>query len=61
MEESAGLGDEIAKVTHALGLDKVAERIAHALGKEDCGCDKRRELLNELFPNKRKKDKERDI
>ena len=43
-----GLGDSIAKVTHALGIDKVAEGIAHALGKEDCGCDRRRMKLNEL-------------
>ena len=60
MEESKGLGDDIAKVTHALGLDYVAEKIAHAMGKEDCGCEQRRELLNELFP-RRKKESEDDI
>jgi hypothetical protein len=49
-EESKGLGDTIAKVTHAVGLDKVAESVAQAMGKEDCGCSKRREMLNDLFP-----------
>jgi hypothetical protein len=49
-QESKGLGDTIAKVTHAVGLDKVAESVAHAIGKEDCGCNKRREMLNDLFP-----------
>ena len=52
-QESQGLGDTIAKVTHAVGLDKVAESVAHAVGKEDCGCNKRRRKLNDLFPYKR--------
>lgn len=49
-QESKGLGDTIAKVTHAFGLDKVAETVAKAVGEEDCGCNKRREMLNDLFP-----------
>lgn len=49
-EESKGLGDTIAKFTHATGLDIVAEKVAHALGQEDCGCKKRREILNDLVP-----------
>ena len=48
-KKSKGLGDSIAKLTHALGIDKIAERIAHALGKEDCGCDRRRKKLNEVI------------
>jgi len=52
-EESRGLGDTIAKITHATGLDKVAEKIAQVAGKEDCGCSKRRETLNEMFPYKK--------
>jgi hypothetical protein len=51
-EESKGLGDTVAKITHATGLDIVAEKVAKAMGKEDCGCNKRREKLNELFPYK---------
>jgi hypothetical protein len=53
-EESKGLGDTIAKVTHALKLDVLAEKVAHAMDEEDCGCNRRREKLNELFPYKKK-------
>lgn len=49
-EKSTGLGDTVAKMTNALGLDKVAESVAKVVGKDDCGCNKRREKLNELFP-----------
>jgi hypothetical protein len=49
-EKSTGLGDTVAKITNTLGIDKVAESVAKAVGKEDCGCNKRREKLNELFP-----------
>jgi hypothetical protein len=52
-EESKGLGDTIAKVTHVLKLDVLAEKVANALGEEDCGCKRRREKLNELFPYKK--------
>jgi hypothetical protein len=48
--ESQGLGDSIAKFTHAVGLDKVAESVAAAVGKSDCGCKKRQQKLNDLFP-----------
>ena len=48
--ESKGLGDTIAKITHATGLDKVADAVAKMAGKEDCGCGRRRQTLNELFP-----------
>ena len=52
-QESKGLGDTIAKITNAVGLDKVAENIAKAVGKEDCGCNKRKQKLNDMFPYKR--------
>lgn len=54
---SEGLGDTIAKVTNALGIDKVAEKVAHLAGKKDCGCNRRREKLNELFPYNKEEDK----
>lgn len=57
-EESKGLGDTIAKITHATGLDIVAEKVANALGKENCGCKRRQEKLNELFPYKTQEKKE---
>jgi hypothetical protein len=53
-EQSIGLGDTVAKITNTLGLDKVAESVATAIGKDDCGCNKRREKLNELFPYTKK-------
>ena len=49
-EKSKGLGDTIAKITNATGLDKVADIVAKAAGAEDCGCNKRRKTLNEIFP-----------
>lgn len=48
--ESKGLGDTIAKITSATKLDKLAERIAQAVGADDCGCAARRERLNKLMP-----------
>lgn len=52
---SQGLGDVIAKFTHATGLDVLADKVAKALGEEDCGCNRRREKLNELIPFKQEK------
>lgn len=52
-QESKGFGDTVAKVTNALGLDKVAETVAKAAGKEDCGCNKRKQKLNDMFPYNR--------
>ena len=40
-----GLGDVVAAVTRATGLDKVAKVVARATGR-DCGCHKRRKALN---------------
>jgi hypothetical protein len=51
-QQSKGLGDTIANLTHAVGIDKVAESIANAMGKSDCGCKKRQQKLNQLFPYK---------
>lgn len=48
--QSEGLGDTIAKITNALGIDKLAEETAKVMGKSDCGCKKRQQKLNELFP-----------
>ena len=49
-QKSEGFGDTIAKITHATGLDKVADKVAKMAGKDDCGCGRRREVLNEIFP-----------
>lgn len=61
-KESEGLGDLIAKLTYDLGIMKVADKVAESLGKDDCGCERRKDILNELFPfnkNKEENDAER--
>ena len=40
-----GLGDRVHDALGAVGI--TPERVAAALGVEDCGCEERRELLNE--------------
>ena len=49
--ESKGLGDTIEKITTATGIKKVVHKIAG----EDCGCNKRKNILNKVFPYKNKK------
>jgi hypothetical protein len=49
-QESQGLGDTIAKVTSFFGIDKVADAVAKLVGAKGCGCNERRQMLNELFP-----------
>jgi len=46
---SKGLGDTIAKITKTTGIKKVVDKVAKATGK-DCGCGKRQDTLNRLFP-----------
>lgn len=45
-KNARGLGDTVEQVFEKTGISKVAKFI---LG-EDCGCDRRRDKLNELFP-----------
>ena len=47
--KSKGLGDTIAKITKATGIKKVVDKVSKATGK-DCGCGKRQNTLNRLFP-----------
>ena len=47
-KRSKGLGDTVEKFTEATGIKKVVKWIAG----EDCGCDKRKEKLNQLFKYK---------
>jgi hypothetical protein len=49
--ESKGLGDTIEKITTATGIKKVVETVAKATGSE-CGCSKRKDTLNRVFPYK---------
>lgn len=54
-----GMGDVIEKITKATGIKKVVDTVSKATGK-DCGCDKRKEalnnpnlLVNKMFNNKK--------
>lgn len=47
--KSQGLGDTIEKITTATGIKKVVDKVAEATGK-DCGCSKRKDTLNRVFP-----------
>ena len=49
MEKSKGLGDTIEKITKATGIKKVVDT-ANKIVKKDCGCAKRKDTLNRLFP-----------
>ncbi len=43
--KSKGLGDTIEKITEATGIKKAVKFLAG----EDCGCDERKKLLNDMF------------
>ena len=45
--KSKGLGDSIEKFTKATGIKKVVETI-----NPNCGCGKRKDKLNKIFPYK---------
>ena len=52
--KSRGLGDTIHKFTSATGLNKVASGLSKRLtGNKGCGCEKRRQALNQAFPYKK--------
>lgn len=53
-----GLGDTVARFTRATRLDKLAQKIANAVGAKDCGCAERKKLLNDLFPYKNGKEQD---
>ena len=52
-EKSRGLGDTIEKFTTATGIKNVVTRVVKATGAEDCGCGRRRDTLNRVFPYKK--------
>ena len=51
-QKSKGLGDSIEKLTEVTGIKKVVKMFSEATGI-DCGCDERKEKLNNLFPYNR--------
>ena len=51
-KKAKGLGDTIEQITQATGIKAAVEVFSKATGL-DCGCDKRKETLNKLFPYNR--------
>lgn len=47
-DKSKGLGDSVEKFTQKTGLKRLMEYVS-----KDCGCDQRRDKLNEMFPYKK--------
>jgi ribosome maturation protein Sdo1 len=48
---SKGLGDTLENVFKQFKIDQIAKKVAKiTTGKEDCGCEKRKQMLNERFP-----------
>jgi len=47
--KSRGFGDTVEKFTKATGIKKAVDTVAKATGS-DCGCNKRRDALNRVFP-----------
>jgi len=47
--KAKGFGDTLEAITEATGIKAVVEVFSKATGI-DCGCDKRKETLNRLFP-----------
>ena len=52
-QKSKGLGDTIEKITEATGIKKVIDKVSKVTGK-DCGCNKRKERINKMFPYRNK-------
>ena len=48
--KSKGLGDSIEKITKATGIKNIIKSVTKTVGIEDCGCGKRRDTLNRVFP-----------
>ena len=49
MAKSKGFGDTVAKITKVTGIKKVVDTVSKTV-KKDCGCGKRQDTLNRLFP-----------
>jgi hypothetical protein len=50
MDKPKGLGDTLKEILDETGVSIVFTKVQSALGVKDCGCKKRQEKLNEMFP-----------
>jgi hypothetical protein len=48
LKAGQGLGDTVADLAHLTGMDQLARLYEQSTGK-NCGCDQRRQTLNDLF------------
>ncbi len=46
--ESKGIGTKIYEVNEKLGVHKVTNKIANAMGKKDCGCKKKAQKIDNI-------------
>jgi len=51
--KSKGLGDSVEKFTKATGIKSIVNAVNKARGVKDCGCNKRKDTLNRMFPYKK--------
>ena len=58
--DAEGFGDTIAYLTELLKIDKAVKAVTKALDIEDCGCERRKEKLNEMFPYKKDEEEKQD-
>lgn len=49
-----GLGDTIAAITAATGIEKTVQAVSKATG-HSCRCKQRQQALNRMFPYRRRK------
>tara|TARA_B100001564_G_C20425375_1_gene572041 strand:- start:428 stop:730 length:303 start_codon:yes stop_codon:yes gene_type:complete len=47
--QDKGLGDTVERFTKTTGIKKVVQAVSKATGK-DCGCNERKNKLNNMFP-----------
>jgi hypothetical protein len=57
MSESKGLGDSVEKLAMRLKIKQLLEARKKRTGK-DCGCSKRKDKLNKIFPYKNSKNED---
>jgi hypothetical protein len=55
--EVSGLGDLVEGILTKFGI--TSEKVENALGVPECGCSKRKQFLNKLFPFTRKNDQQK--
>ena len=56
-KKATGLGDTIADITRITRIKKIVDAYNKATNT-DCGCAKRQQKLNEMFPYKNSKDED---